>query len=95
MNLWEIATNLENASMSLHQIRNLLQIYDEHIEDELKLVAKYNDSSSLASYFVDRFDLLRSLLETMQLRAKDTAEILQKQIDSIYDAAKPQHQSEA
>ena len=87
MSLWDIATNLEDVSVGLHQLRNLLQIYDERIEDELEFVGKHPGSGS-ASYFVDRYDLLRSLLEVMQSHARDTAVILQKQIDSIYAAAK-------
>lgn len=89
MSLLDIATNLEDVSVGLHQIRNLLQIYDERIEDELEFIGKHPCSGSV-SYFIDRYDTLRSLLEVMQSHAKDTADILQKQIDSICASAKTQ-----
>ena len=94
MSLWNIVTNLEDVSVGLHQLRNLLQIYDERIEAELEFVGKHPGSGSV-SYFVDRYDMLRSLLEVMQSHAKDTADTLQKQIDSICASAKFQKQSEA
>ena len=94
MSLWDIANSLEDVSVGLHQLRNLLQIYDEHIEDELEFVAKHTGTGSV-SYFIDKYDMLRSLLEVMQSHAKDTADTLQKQIDSICAAAKFQKQSEA
>ena len=86
MSLWDIATNLEDVNVGLHQIKNLLQIYDESIEYELQFVEKHPGEGSV-SYFVDRYDLLRSLLEVIQSHARDTAEILQKQINSIHAAA--------
>lgn len=94
MSLWDIATNLEDVSVGLHQLRNLLQIYDERIEDELEFVGKHLGSGSV-SYFIDRYDTLRSLLVIMQSHAKDTADTLQKQIDSICAAAKKEQQAEA
>ena len=87
MSLLDIANSLEDVGVGLHQLRNLLQIYDERIEDELEFVGKHPGSGSV-SYFVDRYDTLRSLLEVMQSHARDTAVILQKQIDSICAAAK-------
>ena len=94
MSLWDIATNLEDVRVGLHQLRNLLQIYDESIEDELEFVGKHPGSGSV-SYFIDRYDLLRSLLEVMQDHARDTADILQKQIDSVYVAAKEERGARA
>lgn len=94
MSLLDIATNLEDVSVGLHQLRKLLQIYDERIEDELEFVGKHPGIGSV-SYFVDRYDTLRSLLEVMHSHAKDTADTLQKQIDSICAAAKLQKQSES
>lgn len=87
MSLWDIANSLEDVGVGLHQLRNLLQIYDERIEDELEFVAKHTGDGTVR-YFIDRYDLLRSLLEVVQSHARDTAEILQKQIDSICAAAK-------
>lgn len=94
MSLWDIANSLEDVSVGLHQLRNLLQIYDERIEDEMEFVGKHPGDGSV-SYFIDRYDMLRSLLEVMQSRARDTADTLQKQIDSICAAAKKEQQAEA
>lgn len=94
MSLWDIANSLEDVGVGLHQLLNLLQIYDECIEDELEFVAKHT-SDGTVRYLIDRYDLLRSLLEVMQSHARDTAEILQKQIDSICAAAKKEQQAEA
>lgn len=92
MSLWDIANSLEDVGVGLHQLRNLLQIYDERIEDELEFIAKHTGDGTVR-YFIDRYDMLRSLLEVMQSHAKDTADILQKQIDFICAAAKNQQQT--
>ena len=89
MSLWNIGAALDDVNVGLHQIRNLLQIYDEHIEDELEFIRKHG-GNGVSTYFVDRYDLLRSLLEIIQLHAHNTAESLQKQIDAIYAASREQ-----
>lgn len=53
MSLWDIANSLEDVGVGLHQLLNLLQIYDECIEDELEFVAKHT-SDGTVRYLIDR-----------------------------------------
>lgn len=92
MNLWDIGNALDDIIVSLHRIENLLQIYDEHIENEAEFVLKCERDGG-AGYFAGRFGLLRSLLEIIQFHTQNTAESLQKQIDAIYAASREERQS--
>lgn len=85
MNLYKVGNDLDDVGVYLHRIINLLHIYEERIECEVEFL-KENDTSGTARYFIDRYDLLRSLMDTIQNSAYDTAESLQKQIDAIYAA---------
>ena len=92
MNLWNIASELDDVSAGLHQIDNLLHVYEEHIENEIEFL-KEHDTTGTARYFVDRYDMLRSLMEVIQLHVYGAADLLQKQIDAIYAADKKMRKS--
>lgn len=92
MSLWNIGAALDNVNLGLHQTKNLLQIYDERIEEELEFLQK-NGGDGVAAYFVGRYDMLRSLMEIIQTHVHDTAALLQVQIDAVYAAGKEERQS--
>ena len=85
MNLWNLGVDLENVKNRLNQIKNLLQVYEECLEEELSTTEKHKDEF-FASYFSERYDLLRSLLGVTQLHLINTSSSLQSQIDSIFEA---------
>lgn len=84
--LWDIATELDNIHVQLHQVCNMLYVYDEHLEGELDFLKKHDDGP--IQYFVNRYDLIRSVMEVMQLRINDAIDAMQVQIDALYEADK-------
>lgn len=86
LSLWDTGNDLEEVNAILQQVENLLQIYDEHIEDELAFVGK--SGAGIADYLVARYDLLRSLLWAIQTRTHDAVEALKQPIAAIYAASK-------
>ena len=91
MSLWDIGNALDGAMTGLNQIENLLQIYDECIEADLRVVQK-NAEDGYARYFVDRYDILRSLLEMIQIHTHNTAASLQEQVNAINAAIREERQ---
>lgn len=81
--LFEIASDLECVDVELLRVDDLLQIFEEHIEEEVSFLKNQN---AHPSYFVGRYDLLRSLLDAAQISLHETTKTLRDQIDTIYDA---------
>lgn len=92
LSLWDIGAALDDIHVQFHQVQHLLKIYDEHIEDDLKLIHNHAADGG-ARYFVDRYDILRSLLEIIQLHTIRAAKELRSQIDAIYEASRYNSQS--
>lgn len=65
---------VDDAIVHLERVRNMLQIFEETIEEELVHLEKDGDAS--AQYFVARYDLLRSQLDMIQFGVQDTVEAL-------------------
>jgi len=82
--LWNIGLELDDIHAQLHQVRNMLYVYDEHLEGELDFLKKHDDG--LTRHFVDRYDLIRSVMEVMQLRINDAIDAMRVQIDAVYEA---------
>lgn len=81
---WDIGAALDDINVRLHQAQNMLCIYDENIEDELKFIQEHEDIGT--RYFVDRYDIYRSLLEVIQLYIVDASRELKQSIEVIYEA---------
>ena len=84
---WDIGAALDDISVQLHQVQNMLQIYDEHIESELQFVREH-DGGGGVSYFINRYDMLRSILEVTQLYVLNISKDLKRQVNAAYTAHK-------
>ena len=82
--LWSIGTELDDIHFQFHQIRNMLYIFDEHLEGELDFMKQCDDS--YVQHFIKRYDMLRSVMDVMQLRINDAIDAMQVQIDAVYEA---------
>ena len=81
--LFDICTELENTHVALYQINNMLRIFDEHIEDEIDFLKRNSDGYT--QHFVSRYDMLRSLMEVMQINLNGAIEEMRQQIDLAYE----------
>ena len=81
---FDVGATLDDINVRLHQAQNMLCIYDENIEDELKYIREHENIGT--RYFVDRYDIYRSLLEVIQLYIVDASRDLKQSIEVIYEA---------
>lgn len=63
--------SIDDAVVFLEHVRNMLQLFEEHMEDELVFLKK--DGDAVARHFVSRYDLLRSQLDIIQFGVQDVA----------------------
>lgn len=82
--LWDIGAELECISVQLHQVQNMLTIYDERIEEEINFMKSHQETG--IDFFLNRYDLLRSLLEVTQYFVVDISKSLKQQIDAAFEA---------
>ena len=82
--LWDIATALDDIGAQFHQVQNMLVLYDEQIEADITFLNEHKESG--AGYFIDRYDLLRSLMEITQFYIVDIHKSLKQQADVAYEA---------
>lgn len=82
--LWDIGTELDDIHVQLHQVRNMLYIYEEHIENEFDFLKRCDDG--YVRRFLKRYDMLRSVMEVMQLHINEAIESMRAQIDAVYEA---------
>lgn len=82
--LWNIGAELDDIHVQLYQVRNMLYIFDENLESELDFMKQSNDG--YVHNFLKRYDLLRSLMEVMQLRITESLDDMRVQIDAVYEA---------
>lgn len=80
---FDIGAALDDINVRLHQVQNMLCIYDENIEDELKYIREHENIGT--KYFVDRYDIYRSLLEVIQFYIVDANRDLKQSIEVIYE----------
>lgn len=82
--LWDIGSELDDVHVQIHQVRNMLYIFDEHLERELDFIKQCN--SGHVEYFLKRYDMLRSVMEVMMLRINGALDSMRVQIDAVYEA---------
>lgn len=81
--LWDIGAELDGIYVQFHQVRNMLYIFDEHIEDDLNFLKRCNDG--YVQHFIKRYDMLRSVMEIMQLQINEAINAMRVQINAVYE----------
>lgn len=81
-NLFSVLSNLESNAVDFERIEHLLQVYDEFLENELKMIQKSSDP--YAHHFMRRFHLFRAQLDSIQLQMHGTVKEMLAAIDIGY-----------
>lgn len=68
--------SVEDAVVLLGCMRNMLQLFEEHMDDELASLEK--DGNAIARHFVSRYDLLRSQMDMIQIAVTDISKGLSR-----------------
>ena len=63
-----------DAAAHAERVRNMLQIFEEHIESEVSFLEK--SDNEYAKYFASRYDLLRSQMDMIQFAVQDISDCL-------------------
>ena len=82
---WNIGNELDEINAQLKQVQDMLQIYDEQIESDMRFVREHERDSG-ASYFISRYDMLHSLLAVTQLQIINISKSITNQATVAYDA---------
>lgn len=83
--LWEIGTNLDDVHAQLGQIIDTLRIFEEKVDGDLDFLKGCNDR---AKWFVERYNMTRSLMSVAQLYMINTLQEMRTQIDAIYEISR-------
>lgn len=81
--LWRIGSDLDDTHSKLEYLLDLLQIYDEHFDDEMDFIKKQD--GPVYGYIQERLSLLQSLLWVAREYLFSAADELQVQVNAIYD----------
>lgn len=81
--LWSIAANLDDIHSTIERVFNLLHIFEECLDNEFDILRESNDCC--AAYFLDRYEMLQSLMDTMQIVTYEASTQMRTHIDAIYD----------
>lgn len=82
--LWDIGAELDDIHVQFYQVKNMLYVFDEHLERELDFLKKCD--GDYVQSFINRYDMLRSVMEIMQLRINGAIAAMRVQIDAVYEA---------
>lgn len=84
--LFHIGSELDDTHFKLEYLQDLLQIFDEHFDDEMEFIKKQD--GPVYKYIHERLGLLQSLLWVSRDYLYNTKDELQKQIDYVYHEGK-------
>jgi len=83
--LWEIGANLDDIYTQLGQIIDTLRIFEEKVDGDLDFL---KECDGCAKWFVERYDMTRSLMSVIQLHMINTLTEMRTQIDAIYETSR-------
>ena len=83
--LWGIGAELDDIHTRFGQILDTLRIFEEQVDGDLDFLKKHD---GCAKWFVERYDMTRSLMSVAQIYMINTLEEMRTQIDVIYEAAR-------
>lgn len=81
--LWDIGAELDGIHVQFLQVRNMLYIFDEHLDREIDFMKEFNNG--YVQYFLERYDMLRSVMDVMQIRITEAIDDMRVQIDAVYE----------
>lgn len=88
---FELASMTDDIRNKLETIRNLTNLFDEHLETELDSL---KDAPGLAAVFVDRSSMLTALLFTIESGLTNISRDLQELSDQAMESFKAHKESQ-
>lgn len=85
VSLFEIGTQMEETFIDFSRVKNLIQLFDETIEDEVSAISRID---GYAETFVRRYDMLRAVIYSMQTTISSALDSMEHQIEAVYAEGK-------
>ena len=86
ISLWNIGTEFDEIHTQLNHILNMINVFEEQLDGEVDFLKKSDDG--FAYHFVQRYDMIQSMLFIIQTYTYDTLRDMRIQIDAVYEADK-------
>lgn len=70
VNMYDLLSDLSDSNVKIMRARDILYLFGEQLDDELEALQKEKQMD--IDYFMNRYRLLRSLLDAVEIQLADT-----------------------
>ena len=91
-NLFDVVTGFEESLCDVERVSDMLQIFDEGMENELSALEEYVNPK-VADYFLNRIKMYKNLFYSVQFQLVQTSESMKGLIDAGFNIEKRRIQS--
>lgn len=70
VNMYDLLSDLSDSNVKIMRARDILYLFGEQLDDELEALQK--EKQMAIDYFMNRYRLLRSLLDAVEIQLADT-----------------------
>lgn len=86
ISLWNIGADFDDIHSQLNSILDTINIFEEQLDSEVEFLKRCDNA--YAKHFLQRYDMIKSLLYVIQLCTSDTLNDMRMKIDAVYEADK-------
>lgn len=86
ISLWNIGADFDDIHFQLNNILNTIYIFEEQLDSEVEFLKRCDDA--YAKHFIQRYDMIKSLLDVIRSYTCDTLNDMRMKIDAVYEADK-------
>lgn len=80
---FEIGSDLENIQVELERVRNVLYVFDQHLEEEIDFMSESDDG--YIKRFIKRYEMLSSMMELIKIHLDSAIDSMRPQINAVYE----------
>ena len=91
--IFAVLGDLEGNSFEIERVRDMLQLYDEWMENEMESFS--SGRSEMLFLFPMRYKMLHSLMDAIQIRLKATLAEMDKNLKAGYDISRRDREATA
>jgi len=84
--LFSVMSDIEESMIYFMMVQNLIQVYDECIDRDLQILR--DSSEPQAIHFMNRFALLQSQIDSIQMQMREAVDKMSKSVQTGYDISR-------
>ena len=81
VDMYDLLSDLSDSNVEIMRARNILYLFGEQLDDELEVLQK--EKQMAIDYFMNRYRLLRSLLDAIEIQLADTTASLAETMNDM------------